>query len=173
VLPGPTAVATAYVASGCVDGAFSFGGFFPRKAAARVALLEQLRSIDAALIFYESPNRLVDALGSIESILPACTLAVCRELTKLHEEVVRGPVSSVRAAFEARASVKGEIVLVIDAPNEGEKAVSDARSAADAASRASELLEQGVRPKQIARQIADEFGISRNEAYEIALNARA
>ncbi len=173
VLPGPTAVATAYVASGCVDGAFYFGGFFPRKDAARVALLKQLRSIDAALIFYESPNRLVDALGSIESALPACTLAVCRELTKLHEEVVRGPVSSVRAQFEARTSIKGEIVLVIDAPNEDEKAASDARSIADAANRATELLEQGVRPKQAARQIAGEFGISRNEAYEIALNARA
>ena len=171
VLPGPTAVATAYVASGCTDSTFYFGGFFPRKDAARIALLEQLRTLDAALIFYESPNRLVGALECIERTLPLCTLAVCRELTKLHEEVVRGSVADVLAVFAERDSVKGEIVLVIDAPNDAERAQAAATMSASAAERAAELAEQGVRPKQIARQLSEEFGLSRNEAYALALEA--
>ena len=99
VLPGPTAVATAYVASGCIDQSFYFGGFFPRKDAARRQLLEQLKPLQAALVFYESPNRLVGALRAITDMLPLRGVAVCRELTKLHEEVVRGPAPEVLAEF--------------------------------------------------------------------------
>ncbi|MEG0504404.1 MAG: SAM-dependent methyltransferase, partial [Raoultibacter sp.] len=89
VLPGPTAVATAYVASGSVNPHFYFGGFFPRKASERTETLESLRSLNAALVFYESPKRLVSALASIAETFPDRVIAVCRELTKLHEEVVR------------------------------------------------------------------------------------
>jgi len=172
VLPGPTAVATAYVASGCMAQAFYFGGFFPRKDAARRALLESLRGLDAALIFYESPNRLIDALISIETVFPARNLAACRELTKLHEEVLRGKAHEIREILEARGSVKGEIVIVIDSAGEAEKQADAFRAHDDAATRAAELIAQGVRPKQIARQLADELGIPRNEAYEIALSAK-
>jgi len=138
VLPGPTAAATAYVASGCIDTAFFFGGFFPRKAGERQALLEGLRALDAALIFYESPNRLESALAAIEEALPMRTMAVCRELTKLHEEVVRGTAAQLRALFTS-CTVKGEIVLVIDGPAESERR-SDARNALQVATeRADEL----------------------------------
>lgn len=169
VLPGPTAVATAYVASGCVDPAFYFGGFFPRKEVARAALLAQLKGIECALVFYESPNRLVSALESIATALPHREVAVCRELTKLHEEVVRGPVSQVLAEFSGREAVKGEIVIVIDGPNEAEKQADAALATADAASRASELAAAGERPKAIARKLVEEFGIPRNEAYDLAV----
>ena len=169
VLPGPTAVATAYVASGSTSAAFYFGGFFPRKDAARRELLESLRPLDAALIFYESPNRLVDALRVIADVFPYRVVAVCRELTKLHEEVVRGEAGEVLAAFEARDAVKGEIVLVIDPASDREKAAASDCASLSAADRAAELAAQGVRPKQVARQLAEEFGISRNEAYQIAL----
>ena len=172
VLPGPTAAATAYVASGCTSPAFYFGGFFPRKDAARQALLESLRALDAALVFYESPNRLVSALKSIEAVFPARTLAVCRELTKLHEEVLRGKAGEVRGELEARDAVKGEIVIVIDPADEVEKEAGASQTRDDAATRAAELTAQGVRPKQIARQLSEELGISRNEAYEIALAAK-
>lgn len=173
VLPGPTAVATAYVASGCTSPAFFFGGFFPRKDAARQALLESLRALDAALVFYESPNRLTSALKSIEAVLPARTIAMCRELTKLHEEVLRGSARELREVLEARDAVKGEIVIVIEPADQTEKE-ADASQARDvAAARVAELAAQGVRPKQIARQLSEELGISRNEAYEIALAAKA
>ncbi len=171
VLPGPTAMATAYVASGCIDTAFYFGGFLPRKKAARASLLAQLKRLEAALIFYESPNRLVSALESIAEAFPLRELAVCRELTKLHEEVVRGAASWVLAEFAARESIKGEIVIVIDGPSEAERDADAATATIDAASRAEELIAAGVRPKEVARQIADEFGISRNEAYDLAIHA--
>lgn len=174
VLPGPTAAATAYVASGCTNPRFYFGGFFPRKDAERRALVDSLRPLDAALIFYESPNRLVAALDALAELLPHREVAVCRELTKLHEEVVRGVAGDVRDAFAARAGeggVKGEIVIVVDGPNEAEDAAAERDAQAAARSRASELKRAGGRSKDVARAIAEEFGIARNAAYEIALEA--
>jgi len=171
VLPGPTAVATAYVASGCIDQSFYFGGFFPRKDAARRQLLEQLKPLQAALVFYESPNRLVGALRAIAEMLPLRGVAVCRELTKLHEEVVRGPAPEVLAEFEQREVVKGEVAIVIDGPSEAEREAEAAAATADAAVRARELAAAGKRPKEITRQLQEEFHISRNEAYDLALHA--
>ena len=172
VLPGPTAVATAYVASGCTDASFYFGGFFPRKAGERAVLLNTLRTLPAALIFYESPKRLVSALDMIAKAYPQREVAVCRELTKLHEEVARGLSGEVYDLFAARENVKGEIVIVVDGPNAGEHAADAANAREKALERAEQLVEAGERPKQIARILADELGVSRNEAYEIALAAR-
>ncbi|MEG0990106.1 MAG: 16S rRNA (cytidine(1402)-2'-O)-methyltransferase [Gordonibacter sp.] len=174
VLPGPTAVATAYVASGCDSPRFYFGGFFPRKDAERRAVLEGLRSLDAALVFYESPHRLVDALDVLAAVYPHREVTVCRELTKLHEEVARGATADVRDRFVARAaagSIKGEVVLVVDGPSKDEGAVAQHDAQAAAAARAIELKAEGGSKKDIARTLADEFGIARNVAYEMALNA--
>lgn len=174
VLPGPTAAATAYVASGCMDPRFYFGGFFPRKQAERQALLESLRALDAALVFYESPNRLVDALEALAAAFPQREVAVCRELTKLHEEVVRGAVPQVRDQFAAReraGGIKGEIVVVVDGPSAAEEAGERAQAEGAARTRAAELAAGGLRGKQIARALADEFGIARNKAYDLALEA--
>ena len=174
VLPGPSAAATAYVASGCTCPRFYFGGFFPRKDAQRRAELEAVRTLDAALVFYESPNRVAGALAALASAYPLRQAAVCRELTKLHEEVVRAPLPELRdefAAREATGGVKGEIVVVVDAPGTAERAAC-ADAARDAArERAGELAAQGLRRKDIARTLAEEFGIPRNAAYEIALGA--
>lgn len=175
VLPGPTAVATAYVASGSANPRFYFGGFFPRKDAERRATVESLRALDAALLFYESPNRLVAALDALAAVLPHREIAVCRELTKLHEEVVRGSLPQVRDVFAAReqegAGIKGEIVLVIDGPSAAEDAAAEQDAEAAARERAVELKAAGARNKEIARAIAEEFGIARNAAYDIALGA--
>lgn len=174
VLPGPTAVATAYVASGCENARFYFGGFFPRKDGERRSALDAVRALDAALVYYESPNRLVPALAVIAEVFPLREVAVCRELTKLHEEVFRGPAADVRDEFARRAeegSIKGEIVLVIDGPSEAEAVATAAAAASDASSRAAELVAEGMRTKEVAKKIASEFGIARNEAYEIAMEA--
>lgn len=174
VLPGPTAAATAYVASGCTNPHFYFGGFFPRKAGDQQALCESLRALDAALIFYESPNRVVAALEVLAAAFPLRQAAVCRELTKLHEEVVRNTLPALAEAFAARArdgAIKGEIVLVIDGPSaqEGQAANESAEDAARV--RATELASEGMRKKDIAKALAEEFGIARNVAYDIALDA--
>ena len=174
VLPGPTAVATAYVASGCENARFYFGGFFPRKDGERRSALDAVRALDAALVYYESPNRLASALAVIAEVFPLREVAVCRELTKLHEEVFRGPAADVRDEFARRAgegSIKGEIVLVIDGPSEAEAVATAATAASDASSRAAELVAEGMRTKEVAKKIAAEFGIARNAAYDISLEA--
>lgn len=175
VLPGATAVATAYVASGSANPRFYFGGFFPRKDAERRAVVESLRALDAALLFYESPNRLVAALTSLAETLPHREIAVCRELTKLHEEVAWGTAAELRELFAARAKepggVRGEIALVIDAPGEAEAAAGAEIATASATARAAELVAEGLRTKEVAKRLAAEFGIPRNDAYNLAMQA--
>ena len=175
VLPGASAAACAYVASGTVCPRFYFGGFFPRKTGEQRAVLEDLRGLDAALVFYESPNRLVAALAAIAEALPWREVAICRELTKLHEEVARGTAAELVERFAARAEepggIRGEIALVIDAPNAQEAAADADVAAASAEARAAELVEAGLRTKEVARRLAAEFGIARNDAYELAMAA--
>lgn len=176
VLPGGTAAATAYVASGSDNQRFFFGGFFPRKAGERRSTVEALRELDAALIFYESPNRLVGALEFLADAFPLREAAVCRELTKLHEEVLRAPLPQLFEEFarrEANGGVKGEIVIVIDGPSKEEGEARAQKAAGEAHMRAGELASQGMRAKQIARILADELGISRNDAYEGGLGGGA
>lgn len=173
VLPGPSAVPTAYVASGFTCPRFYFGGFFPRKAGEKAATLESLRSLDSVLLFYESPHRIVSALKAIAEALPHRRVAVCRELTKMHEEVALGAAADLAEEFAVRdagGGIKGEIVLVIDAPGEVEHAEDAEDARAEAAERAARLAMDGQRAKQISRQLVAEFGISRNEAYDLALS---
>ncbi|WP_251212218.1 16S rRNA (cytidine(1402)-2'-O)-methyltransferase [Adlercreutzia murintestinalis] len=165
VLPGASAVTTAYVASGTVCPRFYFGGFFPRKSGERERVLEGLRTLDAALVFYESPHRLCDALEAIARAYPARQVAVCRELTKLHEEVVRDTAVRLCAQFNERTQVKGEIVLVIDAPAaaEGEPDVAAAQELARA------LVASGASVQEVRRALQEQAGLSRNAAYAMAL----
>ena len=176
VLPGASAAATAYVASGTVNPRFCFAGFFPRKAGEQRAVLEELRGLDAALVFYESPNRLVAALQAVAEVLPLRSVAVCRELTKLHEEVARGTAAGLAEMFAARAEepggIRGEIALVIDGPSEVEEAAAALDAAASAEARAAELAAEGLRTKEIAKHLAADFGIPRNDAYELAIGAQ-
>ncbi len=173
VLPGGTAVATAYVASGFPTQTFYFGAFFPRKAGERTKLLESLRPLDAALVFYESPQRIASALEAVADVFPYRRVAVCRELTKLHEEVFRGNAREVRDEFANRAAegaIKGEIVMVIDAPSEEEQACAAQGELINARQRAKELVEQGqLSKKDIVKTLRSEFGISRNEAYDLVI----
>lgn len=173
VLPGPTAVATAYVASGVTDSRFYFGGFFPRKASERAETLAQLKSLDAALVFYESPKRLVSALSSIAEAYPEREVAVCRELTKLHEEVVRLASGDAARFFADRAQsgvLKGEIVMVIGGPTARESAADESNALESARLRAEELKAAGsFTKKDITATLQKEFGISRNDAYGIAI----
>ena len=169
VLPGPSAAVTAYVASGTTAQAFYFGGFLPRKDKARADVLGQLRGLDAALVFYESPKRLVASLGVIADVFPLRNVAVCRELTKMHEEVVHDAAPAVRDAFAVRDAVKGEIAIVIDPPNDAERAAESGSSRDAACARAAEMAALGASRKTIATALACEFGLSRNDSYDIAL----
>ncbi len=175
VLPGGTAVATAYVASGFTGPCFYFGGFFPRKAGERASVLESLRALDAVLVFYESPNRIVSALETVAEAFPLRNVAVCRELTKIHEEVVRGLSGEVAHEFALRSAqgpIKGEIVLVIDAPSTAEVDAQASASAHDAREEAAALLAAGeLSKKEIVAHLRKAYGLSRNDAYEIVHGA--
>ena len=172
VLPGASAAATAYVAAGFACPRYYFGGFFPRKAGERRSVLESLRALDAVLVFYESPNRIADALAAVAEVLPHRQVAVCRELTKLHEEVFLAPAPDAAAEFarrQAEGSVRGEIVLVIDAPGEAEAASDAEQALAAAEARVAELRVAGASAKDIRAALISEFGLSRNDAYRLAL----
>lgn len=171
VLPGASAAATAYVASGTTATSHYFGGFFPRKTSEQKAILRQLRNLDAALIFYESPHRLLSALEVIGEEYPHREIAVCRELTKMHEEVARGNAADLVERFEG--GVKGEIVLVIDPPNCAERELDAARDAEAAIESAIRMARDGAAQKHIVAALMADFGISKNEAYKMALDARA
>jgi len=112
-IPGPSAVITALAAAGLPTDAFYFGGFLPAKSGQRSRALESLRDQSATLVFYEAPHRILEALADIERILGPRPVVVARELTKLHEEFLRGTPAELRAALESRPSVKGEITLLI------------------------------------------------------------
>lgn len=171
VLPGASALTVAYVASGVMAQRFFFGAFLPRRAAEIAALMEQLKVLDAALIFYESPHRIVSALEAIRRSLPERTVTVCRELTKLHEEVLRGPIAEVQAELASRESIKGEIALVIWPPAEGEADIP--LDGELLLARARELYGQGCSGRDVRRALQDEFGISKNRAYGITVEAKS
>lgn len=166
VLPGPSAVTTALVASGFQCNAFYFGGFFPRKDAERTRLLQSLAALDAALVFYESPHRVAAAVRCIAQEYGERAVALCRELTKLHQEVLRLPADELAVDLEGRDAVKGEIVLVIAPPD-----LQAQRSASldDPAlrERIEAELAAGTPKSALAKELAHELGLPKNRLYDL------
>jgi 16S rRNA (cytidine1402-2'-O)-methyltransferase len=163
VLPGPSSVTTALVASGLPADRWRFVGFLPRK---RAELERLLAENEDTLIAFESQRRLAATLGALGGIDPERPLAVCRELTKLHEEVRRG-VAGELATHYAAVAARGEIVLVIGAA----QAASASREQALAAVR--ELVAAGARPRAAAGVVARLSGVAANELYRELTRERA
>ena len=116
VLPGASAPLTALIQSGLPPDRFTFLGFLPEKQGERRRRLEALKEMDSTLIAFESPHRITATLADIAAIMPGRAVAVTRELTKLHEEILRGAAAEIASALAAREAVKGEITLVIGPP---------------------------------------------------------
>ena len=110
-IPGPSAIVTALSAAGASTGAFTFLGFPPTRSKDRISWLESLRSINHAVVFFEAPHRIRETLEQLIPVVGDCPVVVCRELTKVHEELVRGPISS---ALKAAWETKGEVTVVLD-----------------------------------------------------------
>ena len=165
VLPGACAVTTALVAAGFNGTAFYFGGFLPRKQVARSKLLQSLKALDAALVFYESPHRVAASVESIAAEYGKRPVALCRELTKLHEEVLRLPADELAAELAGREAIKGEIALVIAPPSPEEQQVD--LQAEDVQERIRRELEGGTSKSALAKQLARELGISKNQVYDL------
>jgi 16S rRNA (cytidine1402-2'-O)-methyltransferase len=162
-IPGPAAVIAALVGSGLPSETFYFLGFLARKASERRAQLEAVASLPTTLIAYESPHRLRDALSDILTVLGDRPMAVARELTKVHEEFVRGPVSEVGAHF-GRHEPLGEITLVIAGASPA-AAVRWDQEQVETALR--ERLAAGLRLKDAARQVADASGWTARDVYAL------
>ncbi len=161
VLPGPSAVETALVASGLIGERFQFVGYLPRGEKARVALWEELAHWPHPVVAFESPRRLPVTLASLAEAMPERPVAVCRELTKRFEEVIRG--SAVEVAAQVTEPPKGEITLVL---GELEPATGDEDAALAAVS---ELVEAGAGRRQAADVVARLTGLSRNRLYRASL----
>jgi len=164
-IPGPSAVLAALVASGLPTDRFSFLGFPPRKGKERQALLTRLSMAEETMVLFESPERLGSLLEAlVEAGGRDRKCAVARELTKLHEEFLRGTVGELAEHFRGNPP-RGEITLVLGAASSGPGTREVDQEAGAALARV--LLERGSRPSQAAREVARRLGISRNQAYEL------
>ena len=112
-IPGPSAALTALAGSGLPTDAFHFGGFLPHKPGQRARVLEALAGEEATLVFYEAPHRILEALEAIEAALGPRPVVVARELTKVHEEFLRGAAGEIRDRLAAREAVKGEFTILV------------------------------------------------------------
>ena len=172
-VPGATAFVVALIASGLPTDQFFFGGFLPARSAGRRARLAELRMMPATLIFYETPHRIADALRDAREILGEREAAVARELTKLHEEIVRGLLSELAEKFAAaERAARGEIVLVIDRTIINEQETGQ-DSEMDIAARIAALEQEGFEPRAALKKAAREMGLTRAEAYRRLTAARS
>lgn len=185
VIPGPSACVTALVASGISCEHFYFEGFLPRKHGERVRRLSQLAAIPGALLFYESPHRVAASLEALAEVFPARQVALCRELTKLHEEVLRAQAPYLLEQVRERGELKGEMVLVVAPPSEEELAAfaSMMPGAAVGAAGAVDVdealqkdiqdaLAQGEPASAIAKRLSQRYSLKKRAVYERVLAAQ-
>lgn len=163
-VPGPTAPVTALVVSGLPTDSFIFLGYLPRRQSRRRRLLESVSHEEHTLVSFETPHRLHESLADIEAVLGDRPVAICRELTKVHEEIWRGTVSGARAHF-AEHQPRGEFTLVI-----GGASVEEQRWEEEQVRTAlQELLDQGLRRPDAARRVAELSGWDRGTVYQLGL----
>lgn len=174
VVPGPSAVTCALVASGLASEHFFFEGFLPRRRSAQLARLAELAAIPGTLVVYESPRRVAETLANVAEVFPGRRVALVRELTKLHEEVVRAPAPELAAEVAARGEVRGECVVVIAAPDAAELEARRAAASGPGRTLEEEIaagLAAGEPKSALARRLARAFGLPRAEVYDAVVAA--
>jgi 16S rRNA (cytidine1402-2'-O)-methyltransferase len=165
-VPGPAALIAALSVAGLPTDRFVFEGFLPEKAEQRKESLRLLRDEPRTLVFYEAPHRLRDALRDLQEILGERRAIMARELTKLHEEILRGSLGEIGARMEA-SEARGEIVLVVQGA-EAKAAVAPKLLEGEIA----ELHARGMRVKEIAALLSGKHGVPKNEIYRLAIEIR-
>ena len=165
-IPGPCAAITALSISGQATGRFCFEGFLSTAKKSRREHLDALRKEQRTMIFYEAPHKLLTTLTDLREVFGGDRpISLCRELTKLHEEVVRTTLAEAVTRY-TETPPKGEFVLIVaGAPAEQQEAPSET----DAAARVSQLMAEGVSRKDAVKQAAKELGLPKNVVYDIAL----
>jgi 16S rRNA (cytidine1402-2'-O)-methyltransferase len=167
VVPGPSAVVSALAIAGIAPGRFVFEGFLPRKGGERRRHLEELLDEKRTLVFYESPHRVGDTLKDLADILGPREAALARELTKIHEEVVRGDLRTLAEAFSEEPP-RGEITLVVQGAVGRSRAEA---SPAELAKLARKLMDQGVGRKEAMQEVAQREGVSKRKVFDALLEA--
>jgi 16S rRNA (cytidine1402-2'-O)-methyltransferase len=176
-IPGANAALSALIASGLPTNEFHFLGFLPEKAGARRTRIESLaaqpRDSAQTLIFYEAPHRILDTLADLESVWGlALRVVAAREITKLHEEFLRGPVAEVRTNLAARDRVRGEFVLLVEVP--AHSTAQPVGNSENIAARVARLQsESGIDEKEALKRLARESGQSKSELYRELQRQRA
>lgn len=158
-IPGPSSITAALSVSGMDCSSFTFLGFAPRKDEQRRAFFECLVKEGHTCIFLETPHRIVDTLGVAAGFLGSRRVALMRELTKLHEEILTGETSEILSALEQRQAVKGEIVVVVEGGPQPEDRI-------DLVDIVKTLMEEGLSGKRLADEARRRFGVKKSDAYE-------
>jgi 16S rRNA (cytidine1402-2'-O)-methyltransferase len=181
-IPGANAALTALIASGLPATEFTFLGFLPEKAGARRTRLEDLTAESRTartVIFYEAPHRIADTLADLESIFgPTLRVVAARELTKLHEEFLRGTVAEVRTALATRDRIRGEFVLLLEVGAPGPSHLGTREGAPQARESISDRIArlqstEGLDEKDVLKRLARETGQSKSELYRELQRERA
>ena len=176
VIPGPSAVTCALVASGLASEHFFFEGFLPRRRGAQLERLAELAAVPGTLVVYESPRRVAETLANVAEVMPGRRVALVRELTKLHEEVVRGEAGTLAEQVAARGEIRGECVVVIAAPSAAELDARRAAVAGPALTLEEEIaagLAAGEPKSALAKRLAKSFSLPRAEVYDAVVAAAA
>jgi 16S rRNA (cytidine1402-2'-O)-methyltransferase len=164
-IPGPSAALAGLMLSGLPSDRFLFAGFLPSKAGERASVLAELKGVRATLIFFESPQRLADSLAAMAQVLGDRPAAMARELTKLHEEVRRGPLTELAVHYEEHGPPRGEVTLLVGPPLDAEPDFARIDAALDAA-----LAFMPV--KAAAEMLAGLTDVSRKALYDRALDRK-
>ena len=167
-IPGVSAAIAAMSVSGLPTDSFVFIGFAPKKKGKRLKYLTELSAEPRPLIFYESPQRILSLMEEIMSCIGDRNAILAREMTKLHEEFVRGSVSQILKTIRARPAVKGECTLVVAGAEASEQV--DAEAVKTEIKKALQNGQDGL--SEIARTIAKKYGLPKNEVYDLALKIR-
>ena len=164
VVPGASALVSALVVSGLSTGQFRFVGFLPPRSGERRSALESLASVTETLVFYEAPHRITEMLNDLARILgPDRKVAVARELTKVHEEFLRGTAAEVSREMARRGPAKGEITVIVTGRSDLQEEPAARRTVAE---RIHQLISsESLAEKDALKQAAREFGLSKSEAY--------
>ena len=166
-VPGPTAAMTALAISGLSAKRFCFEGFLSTTKRIRLEHLEQLKCLPQTLIFYEAPHKLKNTLSDLLEVLGDRRISLCREITKLHEEVQRGTIAEMAAYYEEKEP-RGEYVLVVEGAGEEVKEELTLQQAADLAR---ELISGGMKASEASKEAAKQSGCSKSEIYRELQNS--
>ncbi len=164
-IPGPSALTSVLSVSGLPLDRFTFMGFVPATRARKKGFFLELKGIESTFVMYDTARRIKDTLECLEEVLGDCSVVLAREMTKLHEEVIRGSVGAVARELSERR-LKGELTLVVRTPKTAR------REGGELAAEIEELLKAGLRLKDVAKALSREFGLPRSEVYKEALKLR-